>query len=178
MPELSQKQLSLLHHTLGVTPERRIPFRNHFMACPGHDDLPGLEALVEMGMMARARTPAFCDPADMVFIVTDAGEERALELLPPPPKRTKYQEYLRSEVCESFSEWLGIDVPRVEWRERRTEQGMKYEYRMYRLHPSWSSRANISGDWAPTRTAAKASYKAKLREHQAKMREWRKEWAA
>lgn len=31
-------QLKLLHHTLGLRPDMREPYRNHFVAGPGHHD--------------------------------------------------------------------------------------------------------------------------------------------
>jgi hypothetical protein len=149
---ITDHQLHLLHHALGLTPEHRTSHRNHFVAGIGHHDQPDLEALEAAGLMARARTPRFCDPSDIVFQCTDAGRALALERLPPPPKYSRYDEYRRSEYSESFAEWLDIEVPRREF-------GGFYGVHkgMYRI-----STSKASGDWHPTVKAAKASYKAAL----------------
>lgn len=155
---MSERHLALLWHTLGVTPERREPYRNHFVADPGHYAMPDLQGLEAEGLMARARTPAFCCPDDVVFIVTDAGRSLALRLLPEPPKQTRYDEYLCSEYSESFADYLGINVPEYEsrgdWRNR--------EYRMRRW-VGLSSYIDVQGEWARTKKEAKASYKAALK---------------
>ncbi|MFC2973890.1 hypothetical protein ACFOJE_16945 [Azotobacter bryophylli] len=155
---VSERHLTLLWHTLGVTPERREPYRNHFVADPGHYAMPDLQGLEAEGLMARARTPAFCCPDDVVFTVTDAGRRLALRLLPEPPKQTRYDEYLCSEYSESFADYLGINVPEYEsrgdWRNR--------EYRMRRW-VGLSSYIDVQGEWARTKKEAKASYKAALK---------------
>lgn len=155
---MSERHLALLWHTLGVTPERREPYRNHFVADPGHYAMPDLQGLEAEGLMARARTPAFCCPDDVVFIVTDTGRSLALRLLPEPPKQTRYDEYLCSEYSESFADYLGINVPEYEsrgdWRNR--------EYRMRRW-VGLSSYIDVQGEWARTKKEAKASYKAALK---------------
>jgi len=157
---VSERHLALLWHTLGVTPERREPYRNHFVADPGHYAMPDLQGLETEGLMARARTPAFCCPDDVVFIVTDAGRRLALRLLPEPPKQTRYDEYLCSEYSESFADYLGINVPEYETRghfQRDTE------YRMFRRGNSHLGEPWIYGEWARTKKEAKASYKAALK---------------
>lgn len=153
---VSTEQLHLLHHTLGLRPDRREPWRNHFVASNGHHDMPNLEALQAIGLMERARTPAFCDKEDIVFMVTDAGRELALDQLPPEPKRTRYEEYQHSEYSGTFSEWLGINKPKYEFR----GPCARTEYRMYRHSyvDGW-----LYGEWAPTMKDAKASYKAALK---------------
>lgn len=156
---ITSSQLDILHHTLGVDVHRRKPFRNHYVAGAGHYAQQDIETLVAAGMMAEGRRPAFLDPADQVYFVTDAGREAALDLLPLPPKRTRYQEYLDSEVCESFAEWLGIEVPRVQYRYGLGNE--KTQMRYYRIFHDW--RPTVYGDWAPTKKAAKASYKQALK---------------
>lgn len=155
---MSERHLALLWHTLGVTPERREPYRNHFVADPGHYAMPDLQGLEAEGLMARARTPAFCCPDDMVFIVTDAGRRLALRLLPAAPKKTRYEEYLDADCGLDFHEFLGINKPEFEsrgdWRNR--------EYRMRRWI-GWSSYIDVQGEWARTKKEAKASYKAALK---------------
>lgn len=154
---MTPRQIDILHHTLGVRPDCREPFRNYYVAGPGHHAMADLEALEAKGMMRRARTPAFCDQSDVVFVCTDEGRSYALENLPPEPKRTKYDQYCRDDCDSTFAEWLGIVKPKVEVRGRWKH----YEYRMYR--PAGYVRTEISGVWAPTIKAAKSSYKAALK---------------
>lgn len=150
-------QLRILHHTLGLRPDRRTPYRDHFVAGPGHSDMPDLEALEAAGLMERRRTPALCDQSDVVFGCTAAGQSYAVEHLPPEPKLTRYDEYLRSDTGHSFAEWLGIREPRIEFRGPFNA----CEYRMFRINGFYER--DIYGDWAPTKKAAKESYKAALR---------------
>ena len=157
---ITSSQLDILHHTLGVNAQRREPWRNHYVAGAGHYAQRDIAALVAADMMAEGHRPAFLDPADHVYFVTDAGREAALDLLPLPPKRTRYDEYLDSEVCESFAEWLGIEVPRLQYRYCYGSQ--KTQMRYFRGHRNW--RSAVYGDWAPTKKAAKASYKQALKQ--------------
>ena len=159
---ISQHMLHLLHHTLGLRPDRREPFRNYFLAGPGHHDQSNLEALESAGMMRRNPAPKFCEPGDIVFVCTDAGKAYAIDNLPPDLKRTKYDEYNRSECCESFAKFLGINKPKYE---SRWVLGAGYEYRMFRLDRSvsWAAYPDISGNWCKTKKAAKESYKAALK---------------
>lgn len=95
--------------------------------------------------------------------------------LPKPPKRTKYDQYYDEESTLDFHEWLGINKPEFEsrgdWRDR--------EYRMYRYRRGWEyAYRDVEGEWAPTMKAAKASYKAALKAHQADVRAERVRWAA
>jgi len=158
------QQIGLLHHTLGLRPESRTPYRNHFVAGAGHHDMPDLEALEGLGLIARSPTPKFCDTSDIVFYVTDAGKALAVEQLPPVPKRTRYGEYLSMDCEESFGEFLtGYKLPKFEFeRDDKVINGrIRYgwRYRMYRL--SGYSR-NVEGQWCSTKKDAKASYKAAL----------------
>lgn len=153
--DILPKQISLLHHTLGVTPERREPYRNHFVAGPGHHDQVNLEALEAAGLMERAPAPKFLDQADVVFRVTTAGRAYALEHLAPAPKRTKYDDYLHSESSLSFAEWLlGWAAPEME-TDYYTQRSGKYRMK--------SSKA--TGEWKAAKKEAKASYKEALRAH-------------
>jgi len=164
---ITKHMLHLMHHTLGVRPDRREPFRNHFLAGPGHHDLAALESLEQAGLMKQARTPAFCNKDDMVFVCTEAGKAYAIDNLPPehPPKpRNNYTEFTDADSGHSFGEWLGINLPRVDCR--RAAKG--WEYRMYRQdrHYTWGSWGAVSGDWKPTNKEAKASYKEALKAFQ------------
>lgn len=162
---ITQHMLHLMHHTLGLRPDRRIPFRNHYVTSPGHDEIPNLESLVEAGMMRRAHTPAFLNQDDTVFVCTDSGKSYAIEHLPPEPpkpKRSNYQDYIDADCGHSFADWMGINKPFYDSR----RNGNKLEWRMRRRDRlyTWGSWGAVSGDWKPTKKAAKESYKAALAE--------------
>lgn len=88
----------ILLHTLGLQYADE-PYRNHFVAGPGHADMPALLRLVEAGLMERTRTPGFLPDADETFRATDAGKQRALLLKAKEraarPRLTKAQERYR-----------------------------------------------------------------------------------
>lgn len=84
--------------------------------------------------------------------------------LPKPAKRTNWDKFIDDDIDIDFHEWLGINKPRFEWRGRAP-----YEYRMHRYNTGpYTSR--IEGEWAPTKKAAKASYKEALKKHRAELR--------
>lgn len=155
--QVSENAVHVLHHTLGLSPCRREPYRNHFVAYPGHHDMPALEELERAGLMSRVQTPRFCDPSDIVFCATDGGRDFAVGHLPPEPKRTRYDEYLDAEYPDGFAEFLGIRKPEFE---QRGSWG-NIEYRMYRI--TWDHWRDVEGEWASTKKDAKASYKAALK---------------
>ena len=159
--KVTAAMLGVLHHTLGLRVDKRLPYRNHFVAGPGHHDMPALEGLESIGLMARRPAPKFCDEGDIVFIATQAGQDFAIEHLPPEPKLTKYDEYLRNDGCESFPEFLMINKPRYETR----GYGKSIEYRMFRrdLSVSWDVFPEVTGEWKLTKKEAKASYKEALK---------------
>ena len=162
---ITERQLELLHHTLGLHPERRESHRNHFVAGPQHHDQQDLEVLESAGLMTRGRTPAFLDKGDVVFQWTEAGRTYAIDNLPLPPKYSRYEEYLRAECSEGFAWWLGIRVPSLEIDFPR---GKPTQYRYTRRDGyDWT---DVRGDWKPTKKEAKASYKAALKSYQDKQR--------
>lgn len=169
MEPVTIQQAEILWHTLGLDPSRRESNRNHYVAGPGHYAMPDLEALESSGLMRRARTPAFLDQDDVVFTVTDEGKEIAIACLPPPPKRTRYGNFLRADTGHDFADFLGINLPSYE---RRFERG-RIEYRMARPDQryTWGKWGGVTGDWAPTKKAAKASYKAALAAHRERIKE-------
>ena len=107
---VTTQQVGLLHHTLGLRVDSRTPYRNHFVADAGHHDMPNLQALVGLGLMALSTTPKFCNASDIVFHVTDAGKALAIEMLPPVPKLTRsqqrYRDWIREDGEMRFGEWL------------------------------------------------------------------------
>ena len=164
MLAVTEKQLGLLHHTLGVRPDRRDPYRNYFLAGPGRHDQADLEALEAAGMMARSAAPAFCPADDIVFRTTEEGRAFALDNLPQPPKLTRYGEYMDADTGLSFTEYLGIRLPRVDWN---YETGEKCRYRYTRL--DWHYSIDVQGEWKPTKKAAKESYKEALARYHGKV---------
>lgn len=163
-------QISLLQHTLGLSERSREPYRNHFVAGNGHDDMRDLEALERAGLMERRRTPAFLADGDIVFAATDAGRETAIAALPEPEplrKRTRYEDYLDADGCagDSFGEFLcGDRLPKFERRTPFLGSWRDTEYRMYRNHAfPYDFQRDVEGDWRKTMKEAKASYKAALK---------------
>lgn len=163
---VTEQQLGLLHHTLGLTPKRRQPYRNHFVAGQRHHDLADLQALEQAGLMGRSPTPAFCDVDDMVFHVTEAGKALAIEKLPQSPKLTRYGEYLDSDTGHSFAEFLGINLPRLEY-DFPLRGPTLYRY----VRRDWRYAVDVVGEWKPTKKEAKATYKAALRAKKAQQRQ-------
>lgn len=164
MSAITPAQLHLLHHTLGVTPERRTPYRNHFVAGDGHHDMPDLLALEAAGLMKRSSTPKFCEQGDIVFTCTPAGQDHAALNLPMPPKRSRYWEFRDSDCGNSFAEWLGIEVPRRKYNDCVWRCDPKYNWVRFE-----SSKA--TGEYCKTLKEAKASYKAALTSARAQQKE-------
>ena len=85
-------ELEILLHTLGLDYNKSIePYRNHFVAGPGHSDMPIILRLIERGFMAETSPPGFLPQGDRVFTVTAAGIVFALKNRPQLPKRTRAQ---------------------------------------------------------------------------------------
>ena len=159
------RQLEILHHTLGLTRGRCEPCRNHFVAGPGHYAQADLLELVRMGLMERARAPAFLSPGDQVFRVTEAGKTLALGELPAPPVLTRYQQWRAEDSFDSFGQWLlGSRLPKVECQ--YSGRPLMPLYRMYRVESGRSWVRDVEGAWCRTKKGAKASYKAALKAHQ------------
>lgn len=105
--------LSLLHHALGINdpmhPERE-PYRNHFVADEGHDDIPALERLESRGLMERSNPPDFC--GGWVFTVTEAGKAKALQTRPRAPQaKRRYHRFLELQDVMpdlTFREFLSM----------------------------------------------------------------------
>lgn len=149
MIEATPAGLGLLQHALGLDARRRDPWRNHFLAGPGHSDEVELEALVEAGLMERRRAPSFCEEGDVVYVATESGRVLAVRHLPPVPRLSKYESFMQQDCGRTFAEWLGIEEPKREY-----EGGWRGNVRLR------SSRA--TGEWKPTVKEAKASYKAEM----------------
>ncbi|MDO8233994.1 hypothetical protein Q5738_10490 [Citrobacter werkmanii] len=157
--------IELMQHALGINERNRKPYRNYFLAGEGHTDNEKWKDLVSDGFATSRPAPDFAGGGTL-YRVTEKGEAMAMSALPEPKKRTRYDDYLHSEVCESFGEWLvGARLPEFEHRETSFLSG-KYEYRMFRCAFDTVygyGRRDIEGEWCPTMKAAKSSYKDALR---------------
>ncbi|MEF9677758.1 hypothetical protein ABRQ00_11255 [Pectobacterium aroidearum] len=157
---ITQRQIEILQHTLGVNESRREPYRNYYVAGPQHYANSDLETLISAGMMTKSPAPKFCRDGDIVYSCTDVGRDTAISALPSPPKPTRYSEYMDADSCMSFSEWLlGWKAPEVEYRSDGKCRMFRKEY-----DPSYGyARRDIEGEWSDTKKAAKASYKEALK---------------
>ncbi len=73
---------------------------------------------------------------------------------------SRYQQFLHSDCGNTFAEYLGINVPALEYD--RPHGADSYQYRYVRTsYISWNHE-RIEGEWCRTQKEAKASYKAAL----------------
>ncbi|GLC92349.1 hypothetical protein Tamer19_17570 [Cupriavidus sp. TA19] len=177
MNEPTATQIGLLQHTLGINEHRREPYRNHFVASPGHHDMKDLVQLEAAGLMTRGHRPGFLPGDSIVFYTTEAGRVLAITSLPDLHVLTKAQsryEHYRdvSECYDSFAAFLGISETSYEERDNTGWPEFKRvrEYRMYRGGRWDSYSSDLKGDWALTKKEAKASYKAALKARQERER--------
>lgn len=98
--EIKSEDMEILLHTLGLSASKEM-YRNHFVAGPGHHDMPKIERLVAAGLMIQGRTPGFARSDDMVFYATDAGKAEALA---GATRRRKVTKLTRSQ--QTYSEYL------------------------------------------------------------------------
>lgn len=162
---VTDKQLSLLNHTLGLSEWNRTPNRNYFMTGENSGDFAGLIALVDAGMMTK-RVNAEWLGGGFFFAATDLGQEYALSRLPAPKepkKKSRYEEFLDADCGFSFGEWLVIDLPK---REFQWNGRSEWTYR-------FTSRRG-TGEWCKTLKEAKASYKAAIKQAREQRKEWEK----
>lgn len=157
MTAISEYQLELLHHTLGLTPDRREPYRNYYHAGEGHYANEELKNMVAAGYVTANQAPAMWGDG-IVYCATEYGKRLALELLPHPiveknESKRRYQDYIEYAECyDSFAAYLGIDVPERQYCNWGDDRGK------VRLH---SRKA--TGEYCKTLKEAKASYKSALK---------------
>lgn len=158
--------LHILQHSLGLDQYGQgRQYRNYYVA--GGDAAVQCRELVGMGYMREHAMPAELTGGSPCFVVTDRGVE-AVALFspapPPPPKLTRaqqrYRDYHRSECCDGFAWFLGIELPRVETN--FDYRSNRYLYRYQRMSRYRWGLDEVSGEWKPTKKEAKASYKAAL----------------
>lgn len=160
---LSNNQLQVLLHTLGLNEHQNQSRRNRFVTGQAGRDYEDLLVLQGLGLMASRNAPGFCAEGDVVFYATEEGQAFAMANLPaprPPQKRTRYEDFRYADICHTFGEYLaGGRLPQME-----TQYGYpKNRYRMYRTVPgSYGQERDVVGEWATTHKEAKASYKRAL----------------
>lgn len=71
-------QIHVARHALGLPSPRRISYRNHFVAGPGHEDHPTWMAMVRGGHASRQDGSTVPFSGDDLFHLTRAGAEAAL----------------------------------------------------------------------------------------------------
>jgi hypothetical protein len=67
---LRPEERHVIEHSLGLSRWPR-SYRNHFCAGEGHDDMPYIKSLIELGFMRASHT--INDGRDTIYVVTDAG---------------------------------------------------------------------------------------------------------
>ena len=103
--EAEQPLLHLLHHALGITNPFYTgePYRNHFVAGPGHADYENLLRLCQRGWMRPGKpVPEDGGPEDLplaieagLFQVTESGHEVAMATRPRATRgQLRYRAYL------------------------------------------------------------------------------------
>lgn len=171
--QLTARQLEILHHTLGLRPDRRESYRNYFVASEGHHDIEVLRELEALGLMERVPGPSFLAEGSITFMVTGVGKAIALAHLPFPPQLTKYREWIARDCNYSFGDFLTNGrLPKFEQRGWSWERDVRY--RMYREVWDDYDRCHyrdVQGEWMPTKKEAKVSYKIALAAHRNKMKE-------
>ncbi len=69
-PKVTNAQLDLMRHAVGMTSPGKLPFRNYFFAEKGHEDFDNLMQLVNMGLMKTGKSRL---SDDTLFCLTDQG---------------------------------------------------------------------------------------------------------
>lgn len=151
---MKSEQIELMQHALGINEHQREPYRNYFLASCGNAANAAWQELVAAGYATSSPAPEWVC-GDVTYRVTDAGKALAIAALPVPKKRTRYEQYLDADTCQSFAEWLGIDAP-------KREHGYHWDNRgKVRMRNS-----QVSGEFCKTLKEAKTSYKQALKSGQ------------
>ncbi|QCP88280.1 hypothetical protein EYE35_21165 [Cereibacter sphaeroides] len=75
---MSQHQIKLARHALGLPNRRKQSYRNHFVTGPGAPDYEAWEAMVADGLAKKFPASALSG-GDPVFILTPRGATAALD---------------------------------------------------------------------------------------------------
>lgn len=113
---LTKDEEAIVFHTLGLAGGGMKSYRNHFVAGPGHHDMPTLESLVKRGVMYRGNTPGFLGNSDAVFYVVESCISEAEKIVARRKKeeeakltrsQRRYRRYLASDdAFDSFRDFL------------------------------------------------------------------------
>lgn len=108
---LTDEQLHILQHSLGVDGfGQGNQYRNRFVTHAHTPDGKLCEELVGLGYMQNHGTMGDLSGGMNCYAVTPKGIDAVALQSPAPPKvsrgKARYQRYLRSEVNETFGEWL------------------------------------------------------------------------
>jgi hypothetical protein len=106
--ETTDYQNKLMQHCCGLSNNEN---RNFFGTSKGYKDSNEFEKLVDMGLAKSHKPPSWSGDTAQ-YSLTDEGKKVASETMPKPKKLTRgqknYQDYLRSDCCETFAEWMGF----------------------------------------------------------------------
>jgi hypothetical protein len=75
---MTENQIELARHALGLPNKKRVSYRNHFCAGPGHTDYPEWVAMVAQGDAVRRSGGSLTFGGDDMFYVTGEGARAAL----------------------------------------------------------------------------------------------------
>ena len=106
---MSNDEIQVLLHTLGINIDSPGGYRNHFVAGDGHHSEAALIALCTSGLMEERQRPLFIGSTDRLYVATAKGK-RIAETLRPKPRRTRsqrrYDRYLRVADLMTFREFI------------------------------------------------------------------------
>jgi hypothetical protein len=75
---VSERQIALARHALGLDGRHTVSYRNRFVAGPGHDDYADWMAMVEAGDATRRDGATVPFGGDDIFYLTIEGATKAL----------------------------------------------------------------------------------------------------
>jgi len=104
-------QNKLMQHCCGLSNGEK---RNFFGTSKGYKDSAEFEILVNAGLAISHKPPSWSGDTAL-YTLTDEGKKVAAETMPKPePKKEltrsqqNYQDYLNSESCDTFAEYMGF----------------------------------------------------------------------
>lgn len=110
MKKLTEKQLHILQHSLGVDKYGQgKQYRNNFVTDPSSDDGVACGELCKLGYM-KTHGPQALAGGMHYFCVTPQGVDAVALQSPAPPKvsrsRQRYLDFLHADSGMTFKEWL------------------------------------------------------------------------
>lgn len=164
---LTEKQFDIIGHSLGVNAyhakhsrskrDKILPpdfYRNYFCAgTDNHSDYPILSELESNKLAER-----FNKFDNLCFAITEKGKrlfiEKFISEIQKDFTQTKsgqrYQDFLDADCGYDFSDFLGIDLPDIEYN------GCLWMYKSVKYK-------GVNGEWEKTKHEAKQSYKDALK---------------